>query len=227
MGLKRGTAKLRAAVRRRRFVTAYLQNAGDGKAAWLALRPAVTPASAAVSACRYLARSDVREEIAAANECLGTTTRERLIRELEAIAFTPLSALVTWNEEGKRRVKDSRLLTPQEAAAVHYIESEETTRTDGSAVVEQRKLRLGIYNKQRAMELIAKIQGFAVERHEVTGRDGGPIEHAVRFYLPAPARAREPVVIEAPAALPPASTNGAQQNGDNPGYTENGGGQSA
>ena len=208
-------------------MTAYLRNGGDGKSAWLSLKPATTPEAAAVTACRYLARRDVREEIAKANDCLGATSRARLMRELEAIAFTPLSDLMTWNERGERVVKDSRLLTPQEAAAIRSVQIRETSRASENGVTIDRHVEIEQHAKVPALAMLAKLQGFIVERHELTGRDGGPIEHAVRFYLPAPARVREPVVIDATALPEGPRQNGAQQNaradGDNPGYTENGG----
>ena len=43
---------------------------------------------------------------------------------------------------------------------------------------------LQLRDKVKALELLAKIQGLTVDRHEVTGKDGGPI--ATELILPLP-----------------------------------------
>ena len=123
-----------------------------------------------------------------------------------------------------RRVP-SRLLSDDAAAAVAGVESTRTERVTEHGVNVTTNVKLHTRDSIAALALLTKIRGMVKTKMELTGPNGGPIEHAVRFYLPAPARVREPVVIDATTLPEGPRQNGAQQNAraneDNSGYTEN------
>ncbi len=50
------------------------------------------------------------------------------------------------------------------------------------------------FNKQSALELLAKVLGMLTNKHELTGKDGGPIETnpQVVFYIPGNGRDDKP-----------------------------------
>lgn len=103
-------------------------------------------------------------------------TQERVLQELARIAFADVRDLFTWDEERACHVPSANL-TDDQAAAVSAIEAEtiRTTNLDGSVDVKI-KLKLRTYDKKGALDSLAKHLGMFIERHEHTGRDGGPIE---------------------------------------------------
>lgn len=53
-------------------------------------------------------------------------------------------------------------------------------------------ITLRLASKERALELLARIKGMLVQKHQVSGPDGGPIEFGVKahvhYYFPGPGR---------------------------------------
>lgn len=102
---------------------------------------------------------------AAANE----VTVERIVRELALIAFGNKRALMDWGPAGVK-LKDSMGLTDAEAAQV--LEVKETISATGGS------LSLKTHDKVKALELLGKHVGMFMEKVEVTGAGGGPIQQA-------------------------------------------------
>ena len=212
--MKRGTAKLRALLRRRRFLRQYLGGPpgviGNAEAAVIAAGFTDNEGSAHVIAYRFLHHPEILAEI---EKHIGKPNdeTERLLRELRAIAYSRSTDIGEWDGD-EYRVTPSRLLTDGQAATVQAVEMTETTTENGT----NRKVRVQQYSKLEAIKLIALITHKLTMRHEVSGPDGKPIQHQhdhVVFYLPAPTRLRVPVVLDiTPSAngdtpaLPP--TNG-------------------
>ena len=230
-GLKRGNAKLRARIRRRRFVQKFINGGPDvaGQQTKVAIAAGLggTPGASAVAATRIMRQPETQAAIRRALD-LADATDARITQELTRIALGDPREVQEWGEDWHRFVP-SALLDNNGAATIQGVSSEKTESITETGVRSTTRLKLYQYDKVAALALLTKIRGMVKTKMELTGRDGGPIEHAVRFYLPAPARVREPVVIDA-AALPEApQQNGGKQNGrdsgDNQGYTENGGRQ--
>ena len=74
-------------------------------------------------------------------------TRERVLQELAAIAFASFTDFVRI-DDGAVTVTDSRSLSPLQCAAVAAI------KDSGKAV------ELKLYDKQKALELLAKLTGL-------------------------------------------------------------------
>jgi hypothetical protein len=95
-----------------------------------------------------------------------------VLKELSKVAFGDPRRVMVWGKEGVKLLESSEL-TDDEAAMVASVS--ETVTTNGGTV------RLQTNDKLRALELIGKHLGMfptKVEgKHEVTGKDGGPIEH--------------------------------------------------
>ena len=220
-GLRRANAKVRAAIRRRRFVqqvgTGAPDVAGHQTKAAIAAGIGGTPGASAVHATHLMRQPETQAAILRAMDLAGAT-EQRITAEITRIALGDPRDVQEWGEDYHRFVP-SRLLDNNSAATIQGVNSEKTETITEHGVRTTTRLKLLQYDKVAALALLTKIRGMVKTKMELTGANGGPIEHAVRFYLPAPARVREPVVIEAPPALPPASTNG-----DGSPHTENGGG---
>jgi phage terminase small subunit len=165
--------------KRARFVDEYLV---DLNATQAAIRAGYSARSAKVTASRLLTDANVAAAIQAARNRTANKleiTRERVLQEYARIAFADIRKLFTWDEERACYVP-SRDLTDDEAAAISEIQAE-TTRTwigtgDDAEPADTIKLKLKTYDKKGALDSIAKYLGMFVDRHEHSGKDGGPIE---------------------------------------------------
>ncbi|MDP3937833.1 MAG: hypothetical protein Q8R92_06825 [Deltaproteobacteria bacterium] len=94
-----------------------------------------------------------------------------------------------------------------------------TTKADGAVVTEERLLAPEWTANAWHLERKHPERWGRKERVEHTGKDGGPIDARVVFYLPEPTR--RVAVLEAPASrvLPPAGPGG---NGGGPGAPNEG-----
>lgn len=111
-------------------------------------------------------------------------TVERVLQELARIGFADLRKAFT---------PDGALLSPEEwddatAAAIAAIEV--VTRPTGEKDADDRPIvehvhKLKLWDKNSALEKIAKHLGMFVELHELTGKGGGPVE-IIRRVIAAP-----------------------------------------
>lgn len=118
--------------------------------------------------------AELGQKAAAANE----VTVERIVRELALIAFGNKRAVMKWGPGGLL-LRESIELTDDEAAQVSEVK-ETTSATGGS-------LSLKTHDKVKALELLGKHVGMFMEKVELTGKDGGPLQtqtESVQFYLP-------------------------------------------
>lgn len=166
-----------------RFVEEYLI---DCNATQAAIRAGYSERTARKIGHENLTKPDIAEAIQAAmSERSRRTeiTADRVLQELARIGFADIRDLFTWNEERTAFVP-SRDLTADEAAAIAEVQAETTAYTTQDGVTETKiKLRLKTYDKLSALDKIGKHLGMFVDRVEHTGKDGGPITHAV-FALP-------------------------------------------
>lgn len=99
-------------------------------------------------------------------------TREMVLRELGHIGFSDIRQL--FGEGGAlKRVED---LDDAAAAAVASIEVVVKKMPGGDDDEVEHVAKIKTWDKRAALVDIAKMQGWHVERHEHTGKDGGPIE---------------------------------------------------
>lgn len=104
-------------------------------------------------------------------------TQDRVIEEYARIAFANVSDFFEWDERQVRYVP-KKDLSPEQLAALSEIQSETSVTRDANGQPRARiKLKVKLHDKVRALDALAKHLGLVIERHEVTGADGGPIEH--------------------------------------------------
>lgn len=162
--------------KQQRFVDEYLI---DLNATQAAIRAGYSAKHADVQGPRLLGNAGVAAAIQTGRARLTRkleVTQERVLQELARIAFADMRDLFTWDEERACYIPSANL-TDDQAAAVSAVEAEtlRTTAPDGTVDTKIR-LKLKTYDKKGALDSLAKHLGMFVERHEHTGRDGGPIE---------------------------------------------------
>ncbi len=149
-----------------RFIEEYPVDLNGTQAA---IRAGYSAKTAGQAASRLLKDVKIRVAIDERLDVLSEGARievERIVRELNKIAFADAGDVFTWGPTGIV-VKDSAKLTPEQRSIVQSV-SETTTKEGGT-------VKVSLYDKQRALELLGRYRSMWVERHEHTGKDGGPI----------------------------------------------------
>lgn len=172
----RVTSATQRAVQRRKFVAAYVAGGAGvaGRAGPAALVAGIgrTKGSAAVRGHEMLKDPAVKAMIERRLQAIDARA-ERITEELGRVAFSDIRDIAEWDADGVR-VFASDALDDVTAAAIHEVEQRD--HKDG------REVRVKMHDKLAALRLLARIRKML--RVEITGRDGGPVEHAVQFYLP-------------------------------------------
>lgn len=111
-------------------------------------------------------------EILAAGAERAEITREMVVRELGRIGFSDIRKMFT---------PGGNLLPIQDmddeaAACLSAIEIVTRKLPGGESTEVEHVAKIKTWDKRAALVDIAKMQGWHVERHEHTGKDGGPIE---------------------------------------------------
>ena len=165
--------------KRRRFISEYLIDLNGTQAA---IRAGYSASSAHVEACRLLKNAKVRAAIDEQLEAAGLTALE-VIAGLSDIARGSLGPFISI--DGDKLALD--LTSPVAQAALGTLK-EVTVGEDGS-------IKLKLHDKQAALVHLGKAFGLFVDRQELSGPDGKPIEHDVKArivtYLPSNNRERD------------------------------------
>ncbi len=158
--------------KRLQFVKEYVK---DRNATQAAIRAGYSEKGVRVTAAKLLTKANIVTAIAeqtAAIEKAATITSERVMQEYARIAFFDPRKL--FDEDGSP--KSVTELDDDTAAAIAGIE----VVTIGNAemgIGQVRKYRIA--DKKGALDSVAKILGMIVDRRELTGKNGGPIEHTL------------------------------------------------
>jgi phage terminase small subunit len=102
---------------------------------------------------------------------------------LQRSVLANLADYIQVQEDGTAYVNLSEL-TREQAAAVQEITVDEYAEGNGDDSRLVKKVKLKLIDKIRALELIGKHLAMWVERHEHTGKDGGPIQAEVTEMAP-------------------------------------------
>ena len=171
--------------RRERFAQEYVV---DNNGTQAAIRSGYSEKSAHVTASRLLSDAKVKariEELAVKLvqkiEKKAEITRERVMEEYAKLAFFDVRKLF----DAKGEIIPIHKLDADTAAAIAGFEmdalidkgekDEEGKVIRPAALLEFVK-KFKISDKKGALDSIAKMMGYMVDKHEVTGKDGGPIE---------------------------------------------------
>jgi phage terminase small subunit len=149
----------------RLFVEGYLQTLNKRSAAKYA---GYTQETAKRFAYEIFKRPHVREAIEILLRTRTGVTKAWLIDKLVAIIDTDLADVADWDESGGLIFKASADLTTEQKVAVSEI-IEERTKLGNT-------LKVKLYDKLSAMSHLAKLLNLLVDRQEISGPNGGPVE---------------------------------------------------
>lgn len=156
--------------RQARFVDEYIV---DLNAKQAAIRSGYSKKTAEVQGSRLLSNAKVADAIAKRQKERGERTQltaDRVIKELGRIALGDIRSL--FDERGNLRRPSE--LSADEAAMLSSVEV--VTRSIGDGQIEYVH-KLKAWDKVSALDKLMRHLGeYAADKHEVTGKNGGPIE---------------------------------------------------
>lgn len=111
----------------------------------------------------------------------------RVTQEIEYLAFGNLSDVVSWTDDGHLSLTASADLTQAQAALISSIKVKRSRQDKGTRrapepwVIED--IEIKTRDKLKALEVRGRMLGMLVDRREVSGPDGGPIQHDIRAIV--------------------------------------------
>ena len=172
--------------KQRRFVEEYLI---DLNATQAATRAGYSPATANEQGARLLAHASVKEAIRrgqAARSERTQITQDMVLRELAKIGFSDIRRAVKWRsslvtEEDQPDGGDVLVVKTIVSNTVELIASEDLDDDTAAAISEISQnatggVKMKMYDKKGALVDIGRHLGMFVERHELSGKDGGAMK---------------------------------------------------
>lgn len=157
------------------FVQEYLVDL-NGKQA--AIRAGYSPKTAEVQASRLLSLAKVAEAVSKAQAKRSERTEitaDQVLQELAKIGFANMKDYIRTTDAGDAFV-DLSELNREQAAAISEVTVEDFVDGRGDDARDVRKIKFKLSDKRAALVDMGKHLGMFIERKELTGKDGGPIE---------------------------------------------------
>ena len=181
--------RIKLTAKQRRFVEEYMI---DKNATQAAIRAGYSEKTAQVIGSENLSKPIIAVEIesglAKLAESAGVTA-ERVIAELEKLAFTNLADYMVVGTDGLPSLDFSNL-TRDQAVALTEVTCEQTANgvlkisEDGPGHIKTFKVKFKLADKRAALVDLGKHLGLFPTQHHHTGKDGGPIDLRLMVFNP-------------------------------------------
>lgn len=158
----------------RLFVQHYLL---DPNATAAALAAGYAPRAAAQTGHENLRKPQIREAIEAGQRKVSVKleiTQELLAQELAKLAMVNMEDFIRVGSDGDPYI-DLSELTRDQAAAINEITVDDYVEGRGDEARDVKKVKFKLHDKRASIMDLAKLLGLVVTKHEVTGKDGGPL----------------------------------------------------
>ena len=154
------------------FVREYLI---DLNATQAAVRAGYSTRTAKGQGSRLLTKVHVQKAVAKGAQ--KSTERAQLstddvLREFMRLGFADMADFISWTSDGSSLKSSEELTRDQTRAISEIIVDSWKTAED----VTQSRIKLKLHDKRAALEALAKHLGLFINKHELTGKDGRPIE---------------------------------------------------
>lgn len=174
----------------------------DLNATQAAIRAGYSKKGAAVTGSKLLINPNVQDALAAQGAISSAklaVTRETVLAEMLPLGFSNMLDYVRINSEGDAWI-DLTNLTREQASAISEITIDEYTEGRGDDKRDIKRTKFKLYDKGRSLVDIAKMLGVYIDRKEVSGLNGGPIETVDKTPVSDRMRAQAAVLLFAKAA---------------------------
>lgn len=164
--------------RQERFIVEYV---ASGNATRSAIAAGYSEDTARAQGSRLLTNAFISEEIERRRTKIDKkivskyeVTRERIVAELAKLGFSNMADYTVI--EGDTPVLDFSEVDRDQMAAVREITSEVYLEGRGEDAQRVKKTKFSLYDKRAALMDLAKLEGHVVDRQQLTGANGGPIQ---------------------------------------------------
>lgn len=160
--------------RQQRFVEEYLVDLNGTQAA---IRAGYSHRTANEQSARLLAKASIQEAIQAAKQERAKRTEitaDRVLRELALIGFSDIGQILDM-EGAEPRLRPASEITRRARRAISSVKVRRYFEGSGDDAREVEVTEFKLWPKDAALTKLAQHLGLLVERHEHTGKDGGPI----------------------------------------------------
>jgi len=157
--------------KQKRFIQEYLVDLNATKAA---LRAGYSPNTASEIGYENLNKPQIAELIQKSFQKRAARTeitQDKIVRGLAQIAFSDIRRIVSWDNRGIPIAIPSSEIDDNTAMAIKGITFTESIYQGKT----ERRLKVDLWDKPRALEGLAKHNGMFTEKHEITGKDGQPL----------------------------------------------------
>ena len=118
-------------------------------------------------------RPHVREAIELLLQTRTGVTKAWIVDQLVELAQTKATDLYEWDADSGLRLKDSAEIDPENIGAVSEIEEPRVKDKEGNEVV---TIKVKQHSRHQALKDLAKTFRMEVDRQEISGPNGGPVE---------------------------------------------------
>lgn len=177
--VKKTGARARLSPKQARFSREYLI---DLNATQAAIRAGYSAHTADRQGHRLLRNAEVKRAIAKGQKTLAkktAITAEKVLAEMALIGFSNMQDFIRISQDGEPII-DLSALTREQAAALSETIVEDFIEGRGENARAVRRVKIKLHDKLTALVNLGKHLGLFIDRHELTGKNGGPLRHETK-----------------------------------------------
>jgi phage terminase small subunit len=166
--------------KQKRFCQEYIIDFNGTQAA---IRAGYSKKTAKELASQLLTKLNIQTEIQGLANIItdkALVTTEEIVREYKKLAFTDSADLFDFKVEMVSVINDDGEVEEKPVTKPFLKDYKDIPPEALAAISEIRETNQGIaiklHSKQAALDSLSKYQGIFTDKHEITGKDGGPIE---------------------------------------------------
>jgi urease gamma subunit len=152
-----------------RFCWKYVE-LGVAVRAYQAVKPKSTYSTAGTESAKLLKKPEIQARIAEIQEEIGREARALVMGYHRAVMTTDRISLL-------QKVRDAKSYDDLDEEARAILEFEQVNSKDGVRTL------LKVPTRDSSAKELARIQGMHKDKVELTGKDGGPLEHEHKYDL--------------------------------------------
>lgn len=160
--------------KQQRFVGEYLV---DLNATQAAIRAGYSQKTAHSQGPRLLENVEVKAALDKARKALSERTeitQDQVLREYAKLGFADIRKAVAWGSVPEINADGERIY-PVELKASEDMD-DDTAAAVAEVSLTAQGVKIKMYDKKAALDSIARHLGMFIDKHEHTGKDGGPIQ---------------------------------------------------
>lgn len=168
------------------FVLEYLK---DYNATQAAIRAGYSKKTARSIGQENLTKPDIQSALKEVSEVIvekpSIASLQEIAEFLTAVKRGNMADVCSWSEDGLKFTKNSEEMPREVSRLIKKIKT--TTRVSAKGDYTETEINLELHDPIKAAELLGRYHGMFIDKKELSGPNGGPIEtveQKVIFYIP-------------------------------------------